>query len=340
MAYRSNYWLENSKVWIGCFVLIVCMGCQYTSEHRKESSTIHAIDARGKSVGLDKYADRVVVLFEPFVDAMFMLQASDKLVGIPQQIYQNASTFRSLSQLDKRIAQRAIATPTFGGRSSHTETIVGLNADLAIVYEHDRETIEQLEGLGIPVFAVSSRDKSCIYKELIGVASLIDRKERAEEIVQRVETGVKAMQVNQHKVKKKVYYAWSKGRVFSTSGRGSLVDLSVEVSGAANACPLAMEAPNISAESIYKWNPDLIVLWNSDVEDVYSLQELKSLPAVVNKQVFVMQPTFYFDPHTVKFLLFAKQLKHWCYPNYGKEAFQRDLQEMLQFLYGENMKLE
>src|SRR5690606_40194380 len=49
--------------------------------------------------------------------------------------------------------------------------------------------------------------------------------------------------------RKKVYYAWSKGRILSTSGKGSLMDLSIQAAGAENACPLEMEAPNIDRKS-------------------------------------------------------------------------------------------
>lgn len=323
-------------------LLLLCLiaGCLGERESSSSSDAVSAKDARGVEVTLSHHAERVVVLFEPFVDEMYMLGAGDKLVGIPQQIYQNPSTFYFLSQLDQRIARREIATPTFGGRSTQVETVIGLQADLAIVYEYDTETIAQLEELGIPVFVVSSKDKTHIYNELVGIGTLIGKQERAEAIVAYVNTAIEEMAVDAHSTLKSVYYAWSKGRVFSTSGRGSLVDLSIQVSGLVNACPLALEAPNVSAESIYKWNPDMIVLWNSDVDDVYSLAELSALPAVVNKQVYAMEPTFFFDPHTVKFLLFAKQLRHWGYPDYTDKDFKQELEEVVGFLYENNMRLE
>lgn len=329
---------------LACCTLVLgfglVIGCGGREANNSAVLSVKATDARGVEIVLPHYAERVVVLFEPFVDEMYMLGAGDKLVGIPQQVYQNPSTYHYLSQVDSRIARKEIATPTFGGRSTQVETVIGLQADLAIVYEYDTETIAQLEGLDIPVFVVSSKDKAHIYDELVGVGTLIGKKERAENIVAYVNSAIEAMATEVDSVRKSVYYAWSKGRVFSTSGRGSLVDLSIQVAGAVNACPLPLEAPNVSAESIYKWNPDMIVLWNSNVEDVYSLAELAALPAVVNKQVFAMEPTFFFDPHTVKFLLFAKQLRHWGYHEYTDKNFKEELQEIVGFLYENNMSLE
>jgi len=138
-------------------------------------------------------------------------------------------------------------------------------------------------------------------------------------VVSYVKAEAKKLKAPVNEKPKKVYYAWSKGRIFSTSGKGTLLDLAIKLSGAENACPLEMESPNVGAESIYKWNPDLIVLWN-----LYQLKELDALPAVKSKQVFAMNPAFYYDPHTVKFLLFAKQLRNWCYPSaYSTEQLNK-----------------
>lgn len=278
---------------IGILTLIFLTGCS-SPTHEDAENAFTAKDSRGQNIRLQEPAKRVVVLFEPSVDEIYMLQAADRLVGIPQQIYQNEETYTFLSKLDARIADRSISTPTFGGRSSNVESIVALMPDLVVLYEQDRETAQQLEGLGITVFTVSSGDKEKIFQELIGLGTLLGKKERAEEIVQYVDAETKKMIAPSGSKVKKVYYAWSKGRVFSTSGRGTLIDLSITSAGAENACPLQLEAPNVSAESLYKWNPDIILLWNSQLSDVYNLKELAALPAVKKQTSVCDEPCFLF----------------------------------------------
>ncbi|QNL52407.1 ABC transporter substrate-binding protein [Olivibacter sp. SDN3] len=316
-------------------LLFNLVACNTTDAAKGASDTynIKVIDSRGKAIQLAEPARRVVVLFEPMVDELFMLEANNRIIGIPEQVYQNESSYAFFSKLDERIARKSIAAPTFGGRANNVESIIGLGPDLAIVYEQDKETITQLEGLNIPVYAVSSKNKESIYRELRGVAMLLDKSDRAEELISFVEKDLAKMIRPAAETRKKVYYAWSKGRILSTSGKGSLMDLSIEAAGAENACPLTMESPNIGAEMLYKWNPDIIVLWNSKLEDVYRLKELESLPAVANKQVYVLSPTFNFDPHTIKFMLFAKQLRYWCYPEEGAEQLEIEIQESLDKLY-------
>ncbi|MDF2850221.1 MAG: iron transporter substrate-binding protein [Sphingobacterium multivorum] len=318
-------------------LLLACLCLVSACQNRQAgtvSNQVKAVDSRGKEVVLAHTAQRVVVLFPSLVDEVYMLGAENSLVGIPEQVYQVEDTYKFLSKLDDRIAQKTLATPTFAGQANNVESIVSLNPDLVLTFNTDQDNISQLEDLGIPVFTFSSQDEKSIFNELTGMGALLGKKARAEEIVQFVSAEIKKMTAPKDQIQKKVYYAWSKGRVLSTSGRGSLIDMAIRLSGAANACPLEMEAPNVGAETIYKWNPDLIILWNSTLADVYNLKELAALPAVRNKQVFVMSPSFPFDPHTVKFMLFAKQIRHWCFSDYTKQQLDQDMAIAFEKLYG------
>ncbi|MBV8327774.1 ABC transporter substrate-binding protein [Chryseobacterium sp.] len=312
-----------------------CNNPQKNNNRETSSHTdISATDSRGKMISLPHEARRIVVLYNALVDDVYMLQAGEKIVGIPEQIYEMEDTYRFLSKLDNRIKNKSIATPTFGGQSSNAESIVGLQPDLVLTFNTDTDNINHIENLGIPVFTFSSLNDEKILEELKNVGKLLGKEKRAEEITKYVGEEVKKMRATQVTSPKKIYYAWSKGRIMSTSGKGSLIDMAITLSGAQNACPVPVEAPNISAETMYKWNPDLIVLWNSKLSDVYSLKELEALPAVKNKHVFVMSPSFPYDPHTVKFMLFAKQLRHWCMPEYTQEQLDQDVKKAFEVIYG------
>lgn len=327
----------------GLFTLMLLLACKANpkkEDKQSESTQIQATDSRGKTVKLSKIATRVVVLFEPMVDEIYMLGAEQTLVGIPNQVYLNQSSYHFLSKLDQRIKSKQIPTPTFGGNSSNLESIIASQPDLVIVYQQDRETITQLEELGIPAFTVSSLNKEAILAELLGVGKLLGKEGRAQEIIVYIEDKIKAHdKASFVDIPKKVYYAWSKGRILSTSGKGTLTEMAIELAGAQNACQLQMEAPNIGVETLYQWNPDMIILWNSKAEDIYQLSELSNLRAVKEKQVFVMNPSFLYDPHTVKFMLFANQLRHWCYPNnYTEKQLAADSHEFMRVIYGDNAK--
>lgn len=297
-------------------------------------SNYEALDARGRTVQLEQPAQRVVVLFEAFVDAVFMLEAQDRLVGVPSQVYLTPDSYEFFATLSPAFAAKEIATPSFNGRSVNMETLMGLQPDLVVTFSQDTQMIEQMEQLGIKVFAMEGLNIEATLREFEGLGNLLGKQERAKRITTYMRGEIEKMQALVPEQKKSAYYVWSRGRILSTSGKGTLMDAAIRLAGVENACPLEMEAPNIGVEMLYQWNPDLMILWNTPVADVYALKELAKLPAVVNQQVFEMKPIFLFDPHTVKQVLFSKQVKHWAYPDlYSKEAFEREVEEAKKLLY-------
>lgn len=324
----------NKITFLAYFIVLFCIvGCNNSKKQTATSHILQVTDSSEKVVTLKQTAKRVLVLFEPMVDGFFMLGAQDKIVGIPEQLYQNTSAYEFLSKLDNRLKNREISTPTYNGRSVNIETVISLNPDLVIAYHTDTEVIAQLENLGIPTFVVSSNSRGEIYSELKNIALLVDKTERAEQLVNYVESQLNQIPKTENE-NISVYYAWSKGRIFSTSGKGTLIDDAIKASGLSNACPLEMNALNIGAETLYQWNPNMIVLWNSAESDVYDLEELSALPAVKKRQVHTFTPAFYYDPHTLKFMLFAKQLRFWATKNTTSTEFLTEIESDLNFLYG------
>lgn len=329
---------SNHFIGILCLALVAVLQSCNQNKTATPLPTIEseytAIDARGLSIQLEQPAQRVVVLYEPFVDALFMLEAQDRLVGIPSEVYVTAESYDFFAALSPAFAAKSIATPTFNGTSVNIETLMALQPDLVVTFSQDEQTIAQIEDLGITVYTMIASDIETTLKEFEGLATLLGKAERATMLTDYLHEEIKQMNGLIPDHPKTAYYVWSKGRVLSTSGKGTLIDATIRLAGLENACPLEMEAPNIGVEVLYQWNPDLIVLWNTPVEDVYELKELAKLPAVVNKQIFEMKPIFLFDPHTIKQVLFAKQIKQWAYPNlYPQEVFEKEIEEAKKLLY-------
>lgn len=328
---------KNYPIILLIVLLVLFQSCK---QNKAESLTglveskYTAIDARGVQVNLEQPAQRVVVLFEAFVDAVFMLGAQDRLVGVPSQVYLTPDSYDFFATLSPAFAAKEIATPSFNGRSVNMETLMALQPDLVVTFSQDLQMIEQMEGMGIKVFSMIGSDIDTTLKEFEGLGNLLGKSERATMITGYMRGEIKKMNELIPEKKKTAYYVWSRGRVLSTSGKGTLMDAAIRLAGVENACPLEMEAPNIGVELLYQWNPDLMILWNTPVSDVYALKELAKLPAVVNKQVFEMKPIFLFDPHTVKQVLFSKQVKQWAYPDlYPKETFEKEVEEAKKLLY-------
>ena len=326
--------------WLVCTIIFISFNaCQNKNTPNSTlSSKIVATDSRGKSIEVDKPIERLVVLFTPFVEQIYMLQVQDKLVGIPLETYTQSDIYLFLSKLDPRIKDKQIPTPTINGRAINVESVVALNPDLIIILEQEQSTVEHLESMGYRVFTVDGSKEEALVGELTNVAKLLDKEQRAKVLTDYYQQQKQIMLERSQKIKpenkKSIYYSWSKSRILSTSGKGSLMDYVITSSGAVNACPLFVDAPNINPETLYAWNPDIMVLWNTPIKDVLDLKELSSLPAVKNKMVYELSPAFYYNPHTIKILLFSKKLQALCYPEiYPQELFEKELQQALELFY-------
>lgn len=93
------------------------------------------------------------------------------------------------------------------------------------------------------------------------------------------------------------------GEFFSTSGRQSITNDFIELAGAYNIVQTNANQPNVNPETLIEWNPDNIVLWNTNPKLIYERKELQGLSAVQNRRVFNLSPAFIYNPIPSKSLL-------------------------------------
>jgi len=169
------------------FVLLALGLSSCTSSKNKEDhKTGHAIevvDTQGNTVVLDSIPERVVCLFDPSVDVIYMLQAQDKLVGIAAETYFDKEIFDYLKHLDPRIANKEIATPG-SNEMLNIESVIALKPDLVIAQNVSPSVIKTLNGMGIPVYLASSESYEDLMQEMKDLSVLLGKEERGEELIQ------------------------------------------------------------------------------------------------------------------------------------------------------------
>jgi iron complex transport system substrate-binding protein len=302
---------------------------------------IEVTDHRGNVVGLEKPAQRIVCLFQGALDALYMLGAEKSVVGILHNIYTDPDFFEPYSRLDERIARKELAAPGNWETASNIESIIALQPDLVILSGSQPDVIKVLESMDIPVYVISSATYKEIYKEIVDLGVLTDTKQRAEYLVDYSQKIFDRIRLSTENItpKARIYYGWSGGRVLSTSGRNSMINDCIELAGATNVCTTDLDQPNVNAETLLNWDPDLILLWNSNENDIYDRKELSSLKAVRNRAVFKMQPTFFYNTHTLKIVFAALALHEWSYGNSEDlTVVENAKHEIMTELYGDKAK--
>jgi len=320
------------------FLFITCCfaGCVSDKIPANGKEALQVTDVQGNTVTLDKPAEKIVCLFDPMVDAIYMLQVQHKLVGIPAETYADRELFTPYSHIDDRVKNRAIATPG-SNETANLESIIALKPDLVIVQHMNAGSIRSLQQMGIAVYQASSEKYEHVLKEIEDIGLLTGAEERAKTIrdfaVELFTEMKEAATAVPEENKKTVYFTWANGRIFSTTGRNSMMHDCLVFAGLENVCTSSIDQPNINAETLLSWNPDIIVMWNDPATLFYSKKELEEINAVKHRQIFNLMPMFYYNPHTLKSLCAAVRMKGWGYAQPESEMLEK-VKEIIIQLYG------
>lgn len=313
-------------------------------ENNKENSPVIELeDRQGNKVVLETIPKRVVCLFDPAIDVIYMLQAQDKLVGINAETYYDKELFDYFKHIDSRIANKELATPG-SNETLNIESVIALKPDLLIAQNVSPSVVSTLNSMGIPVYLASSESYDDLMQEMKDIAMMLGKEERGEQLVQYAKQKVdeltqRAKANNGQQEKKKVYFSWANGKIFSTAGRSGMMNDCLVLAGVENACPSDIDKPNINPETLIAWDPDMIVMWNDSPNLFYSKKELASVKAIKDKQIFNLMPMFYYNPHTFKAICAATAINGWAYPDEAVDV-KADVKDIILTLYGQEAGTE
>lgn len=316
------------------FAVMLLSACGQKDAQATHSATISVTDVKGNSVQLSQPAQRVVVLFEPLLDAVYMLQSEDALVGVSSKLYLNEDTFHQLSLIDDRVHNKTLATPG-DEESLNIESVVALNPDLVVGYNIPESVVSSLQDMGIAVYIGRSETYADTEKEIQDLGKLLGKEKRSQELLDFAKEEFKKLQNNtKNTTPKKAYFSWANGRIFTTAGTGSMMGQCLEFAGVRNVVTSKIDVPNINPETLVSWNPDVIYMWNDSPELFYKHPQLQSVQAVKNRQVYNLLPMFFYNPHTLKALLTTLRIQNWAYQLKTEEEVKQMEQYYLQKLYG------
>ncbi len=323
--------------------MIFVTSCSNSSDKRSENTKeISVTDIQGNEIHISKPAERIVCLFDPSVDVIYMLQAQDKLVGIPAETYFDNELYDYYKHIDSRILNKQLATPG-SNELANLESIIQLNPDLVIAQQLPESIVRTLQQMNIPVYIAAAARYDDLKKEMKDISLLIGKEERGKQLITYAENKIKELDERTSSQKdslpKTVYFTWANGRIFSTTGRNSMMNDCLDLAGVENVCPSEIDKPNINPETLIEWNPDMIVMWNDSPDLFYNKKELNGITAIQQKQIHNLIPMFFYNPHTFKSLCAAVAINNWAYGSEDKDS-KEETKEILLELYGENTGTE
>jgi len=309
-------------------------------------AVIKVVDFRGKTIILNRPADRVVCLIESALSGIYMLQQGGKIVGIPTNVYSEgfyySDTFKYYSILDERIRLRKI--PAVGNwEYVNVEKILVLKPDLVIIWASQKDAIETFEKLKIPVYGVFITKIEDVFKEINDFGKMLNAEKRAAELIAFAKKEIKEIEDKSKEIrmKRKIYFSWAQHSFLQTSCKGSIVDEIIDLIGGINVCShIKAESISLTMEKFILLNPDVIIMWfskNLKPQDIFINKQYRVINAVKTKSIYQFDDTFFFDLWTLKFLYAMKFIASVSYPEHYKYDLIKEKQRIINFLYGKNL---
>lgn len=317
------------------FSLLIIFSCDKSNATSIDKKTINVKDAIGNEISLSEPAKKIVVLFEPLLDDVYMLGAEDKIIGISAKLYSHRDTYDYLSLIDERIKNKSLATPG-DEESINMESIVGLKPDLVIGYQIAENTVKTLKQMGIEVYNGKSETYADTEKELSDLGILLGKKEKSKELIGFASAEFEKIKRQIPNINKKTaYFSWANGRIFTTAGTESMMGQCLDFAGVKNVAESKIDMPNINPETLVSWNPDTIFMWNDSPNLFYNHPQLSGINAVKNKQIYNLMPMFFYNPHNLKALLVSARIQNWAYEIKSEKEMMLQLKHYITSLYGE-----
>lgn len=273
-------------------------------------------------------------LLESATTGLYMLNAEKALVGISANIY-TPLLHHYYGLLDERVKNKSLPTPG-NWDFVNLESVISLQPDLVIIWSSQSESIEALESHDIPVYAVMLNGVEDIYKEILDFGILLGRKERADSLLRYTKNETADARRSIAKPMR-VYFIWSSG-IYETAGLRSTVNNLLTAAGCINACQSEQEHVSINAETLIRWNPDIILLWSNDAlnpSDIMSNPILRTIDAVRSKKVYELPNAFECDLWTLKYQYAVHFLHEAAYGiSFDPDSMKIKRDSIMTFLYG------
>jgi iron complex transport system substrate-binding protein len=264
-----------------------------------KAAAVSVEDFAGRTVTLEKPAQRIVALAPHTVENLFSAGAGDRLVGAVS--YSNYPA-------------RASDVPRVGSYNAYSlEQILALRPDLVLMWQsgNGTQTLDQLERLGIPVYVSELRQLPDIALSIRRLATLAGTEAAGELEARRIETELARLgssYSNQRPIRV-LYQIWNEP--LQTVNGDHLISQVIALCGGSNIfAGTAGLAPRISVEAVLQRNPEAILASGMDKARPEWLDQWRTYPsidAVANQALFFVDPDHIQRP-TARILLGANKL--------------------------------
>jgi iron complex transport system substrate-binding protein len=343
----SNTFFLSLLVWI----FLGFTGEAFSAAPTGESTPLTVVDSLGRSIDVKRPVERVIALGNYLLEALKVLNASEKVVGIDTNSRRDSAYyFPDLCGL-----------PDVGTwQEPNHEAIVSLHPHLVITSANAGRVLaleNKLQPFSIPVLGLDFFREDRVKEELEILGRIMGKENDARKYIlwrQEYEKIIRDYYVGKldHKNMPRVFMEWGpdEGRSW---GRGSSGQAICTLAGGNNIAADAQESPLIAKEWIVEQRPEIILKcvnlkngqwgWPDDREPAEIINKLKQRPglnytdAVKNNRIYVLcsEITWGLDS-----IVAAAYWAKWFHPELTiapEKIYREYLEHFLHVTYTENL---
>jgi len=241
-------------------------------------------DELGRDVNVPAEPRRIVSLAPNITEILFALELETRIVG--------ATSYCNYPERAKRI-------PRVGGFTDVSlETIVSLAPDLVLATAdgNRKETVEQIERMGLPVYVVNPKNLEGILATMRRIGRITGREEKARILTSRFARRVEAVSKRvAGRPRPTVFFQVGLDPIV-TVGRNTFIDELIGIAGGASiSSGDRTRYPRYSIEEVLARKPDIIVISTMErAKDPSAVAEIwrrwREIPAVANGRIHPLDP--------------------------------------------------
>jgi iron complex transport system substrate-binding protein len=280
--FRRNWFIAVVSL---LFLLSVLVGCATENTGFTQPSPVkpgkvkYPLDLKdqtGYAHTFQQPSERIVSLVPSATEIIYAIKAQEKLVGVTTNDDYPAEV--------KKL-------PKVGDLTVNVEKVLELKPDLVIAEQlNGQETIDKLRKLGLTVFVLDADNIDKIFESIAMIGAITNHSYEADELVKqmmqkRLDIFRKIGKVDEDK-KVKVWVEISPE--LHTAGKGTFIDELIQLSSGKNIAGGLEGWPQVTAEQVIQWQPDVIISLYTDKESILKRKGWEQIPAVKNKRVVLV----------------------------------------------------
>ena len=270
--------------------LVACGGNPARSESTTAASgsAVHhypvtVTDQAGRQVTIEKEPQRLISSYYITTSLLMALDLDEHLVGV-----EDNAGLRPIYGLSN---PQILELPSIGtAKELDLEACAALMPDLAILPMKVKDSVEDLEALGIPVLLVNPESQELLNQMIRLVATATDTEEKAEQLLAFIETQENYLTEMLVDVEMPSVYLSGNSSFLTTAGNAMYQSDMIRLAGGSNVAAEITDTywAQIDYEQLLAWDPEYMILPSSakyTVEDVMADPNLSGCRAVMNGNV-------------------------------------------------------